>query len=154
MSNRCRSCNTLLDFKFATGNISMKADAGATNSEPKNSSIADLGSYEKLDPPDVEQLGRSSWTLLHSIASKYPKKPTDVQKQEMREFLTIFSHVYPCSWCAKDFEKFIRENAPKVDSRDEFGLWLCGAHNEVNRKLGKSEFNCNLWTKRWVDGWF
>jgi mitochondrial FAD-linked sulfhydryl oxidase len=30
---------------------------------------------------------------------------------------------------------------------------MCQAHNEVNRKLGKSEFDCGLWKERWRDGW-
>jgi FAD-linked sulfhydryl oxidase len=26
-------------------------------------------------------------------------------------------------------------------------------HNEVNRKLGKEEFDCNLVEQRWKEGW-
>ncbi|SCU98015.1 LAFA_0G14906g1_1 [Lachancea sp. 'fantastica'] len=143
----CRSCNTLLDFQLATGKI------GTTSNKNTGLTIDKTESYAKIDPPDVEVLGKSSWTLLHAIAASYPKKPSDFQKGEMKQFMTIFSHVYPCWWCAKDFEKFIRENAPKVDSRDELGKWMCDAHNDVNRKLGKPIFDCNLWEKRWVDGW-
>lgn len=109
--------------------------------------------YPKEDPPDVNQLGRASWTLLHSVAAKYPNSPSDTQKQEMKQFMTIFSHVYPCGWCAKDFEKFIKHNSPKVDSKEDLGRWICTAHNEVNEKLGKEKFDCDLWKKRWVDGW-
>lgn len=110
-------------------------------------------SYAKVDPPDVVELGKSSWNLLHSITAKYPSKPTDQQKSEMKQFLTIFSHIYPCNWCAADFEKFIKKNAPKVDSREELGRWMCEAHNDVNAKLKKEQFDCNLWAKRWKDGW-
>lgn len=110
--------------------------------------------YTKVPPPDVNQLGRSSWNLLHSVAARYPKEsPTDIQKEEMKKFLTIFSHVYPCHWCAKDFEKYIRENAPKVDNREQLGRWMCEAHNSTNKKLGKPKFNCDFWVKRWVTGW-
>lgn len=109
--------------------------------------------YRKVDRPDVEQLGRSSWTLLHSVAASYPAQPTDQQKGEMKQFLNIFSHIYPCNWCAKDFEKYIRENAPQVESREELGRWMCEAHNKVNKKLRKPKFDCNFWEKRWKDGW-
>ncbi|SCU98973.1 LADA_0H16534g1_1 [Lachancea dasiensis] len=143
----CRSCNTLLDFQLLTGKVTT----------PKVQKVADTTSkpdtYAQVDPPDVELLGRSSWTLLHSIAAKYPKKPNEKQKSEMSQFMTIFSHVYPCWWCAKDFELFIRANAPKVNSRDELGKWVCEAHNDVNRKLGKPIFDCNLWENRWINGW-
>ncbi|KAL2710661.1 Sulfhydryl oxidase [Kluyveromyces marxianus] len=130
----------------------MKDLPSAASNEPANL-IPGSKSLTKVDPPDVEELGRSSWTLLHSIAAKYPNRPSDTQKQEMKQFMTIFSHVYPCNWCAKDFEKFIKQNAPKVESKEALGRWLCKAHNEVNRKLKKEEFNCDLWKKRWVDGW-
>lgn len=175
----CRSCNTLLDFQFATGKITsgsvkknhlgssnaVTASTGASGTvtstttavaavaTTESNKIPGTKTYEKVDPPDVEKLGRSSWTLLHSIAAKYPSKPTDIQKQEMSQFMTIFSHVYPCWWCAKDFERFIKANSPKVSSRDELGRWLCDAHNEVNEKIGKEKFNCNLWKNRWKDGW-
>lgn len=110
-------------------------------------------SYTKVEPPDVEELGRSSWDLLHSITARYPTRPTEQNKAEMKQFLTLFSHVYPCSWCATDFEKFITKHAPKVDSREELGRWMCEAHNEVNAKLNKERFDCNFWAKRWKDGW-
>lgn len=42
---------------------------------------------------------------------------------------------------------------PEVQGRKEFGLWMCNAHNEVNRKLGKQEFDCSKWEERWRDGW-
>lgn len=175
----CRSCNTLLDFQFVTGTLKARG-SGNSSASPVADSTQSPGSgelaagaatdisntsadqpllipgsktYSKSGPADVEELGRSSWTLLHTIAAKYPNKPSDTQKQEMKQFMTIFSHVYPCGWCAKDFELFIKENAPKVDSKDDLGRWICAAHNEVNEKLGKEKFNCDLWKKRWVDGW-
>ena len=109
--------------------------------------------YGKENPPDVNKLGAASWTFLHAMAAKYPQKPTPLQQEEMTDFLTIFSHVYPCFWCAKDFEKYITENAPQVKSQEELSIWMCQAHNKVNKKLGKAQFNCNFWKERWRDGW-
>lgn len=40
-------------------------------------------------------------------------------------------------------------NQPKLGGRDEFGDWMCRAHNAVNRKLGKKEFDCRFWEERW-----
>lgn len=37
----------------------------------------------------------------------------------------------------------------RVESREAFGRWMCEAHNEVNRKLGKREFDCEKWEERW-----
>jgi FAD-linked sulfhydryl oxidase len=44
-------------------------------------------------------------------------------------------------------------NAPRVSNRDEFGQWLCEAHNAVNVKLGKKSFDCARWEERWRTGW-
>lgn len=44
-------------------------------------------------------------------------------------------------------------NEPRLSNQEEFGRWMCRAHNAVNVKLGKQEFNCDLWRERWRDGW-
>ncbi|KAK7210568.1 hypothetical protein V2G26_017746 [Clonostachys chloroleuca] len=81
-------------------------------------------------PPDVAALGRSSWTLLHSIAATFPEAPSRAQQGDLLH----------------------RPGGPRVASRDDFGRWLCGAHNAVNRKLGKPVFDCDKWQERWVTG--
>ncbi len=43
-------------------------------------------------------------------------------------------------------------NGPRVGGRGELGRWMCEAHNEVNRKLGKEEFECGGWEERWRTG--
>lgn len=45
------------------------------------------------------------------------------------------------------------QNRPRLGGRGEFGTWMCEAHNEVNRKLGKEEFDCRFWEERWRTGW-
>lgn len=73
----------------------------------------------------------------------------------MQQFLSAFSKLYPCWVCAEDFQKWLARpgNEPKVKGQDELGMWMCQAHNEVNVKLGKPEFDCTLWKQRWKDGW-
>lgn len=46
-----------------------------------------------------------------------------------------------------------RGNEPRVEGREGLGRWMCEAHNEVNRKLGKREFECARWEERWRSGW-
>lgn len=101
----------------------------------------------------MEVLGRSSWTLLHSIAARYPEKPSTKEQKDLSQFLKLFGNFYPCWYCGEDFGKYMGTNEPKVTTQEEFGRWLCDAHNEVNAKLGKPKFNCDLWKKRWKDGW-
>lgn len=103
-------------------------------------------------PPDVEILGRSSWTLLHTIAATYPDTPSRTQQADMLRFVDLFAKLYPCWVCADDFQAYMARRVPKVASRDDFGQWLCGAHNDVNRKLGKEVFDCSRWLERWKTG--
>ncbi|CAG8772813.1 8451_t:CDS:1, partial [Acaulospora morrowiae] len=46
-------------------------------------------------PPDVEQLGRATWTFLHTMAAYYPEVPSYEQQRSMKSFLTTFSQFYP-----------------------------------------------------------
>jgi FAD-linked sulfhydryl oxidase len=67
--------------------------------------------------------------------------------------MSLFSKLYPCWVCAEDFQDFMEKNKVRTESRREFGMWMCEAHNEVNRKLGKKEFDCDRWEERWRTGW-
>ncbi len=73
----------------------------------------------------------------------------------MRQFLALFAKLYPCWVCADDFGAWItvKGNEPRVEGRDGLGRWMCEAHNEVNRKLGKGLFDCGRWEERWRTGW-
>lgn len=156
---RCRTCNTLLDFRSVTNQMhapgSKKGAIGASAIAATGATIVSASSDDKVNdcPPDVEELGRSTWTLLHSIAATYPDKPSPFQQQNLKQFITSFSHLYPCFYCAEDFRDYIEKEKVKVTNRDEFGKWLCDAHNSVNVKLGKPKFDCDLWKERWKDGW-
>ncbi|PLB38427.1 flavin-linked sulfhydryl oxidase [Aspergillus candidus] len=108
-------------------------------------------------PPDVEELGRSTWTLLHSMTAAYPARASPEQQTDMQSFLRLFGRLYPCWVCADDFRTWMAEpsgrNQPRLGGRSEFGTWMCEAHNAVNRKLGKREFDCRFWEERWRTGW-
>jgi FAD-linked sulfhydryl oxidase len=111
--------------------------------------------YPSDCPPDVETLGNHTWTLLHSLSAQYPERASTQQQADMGQFLNLFGKLYPCWVCAEDFQqwKSRKENEPRLGGRSEFGTWMCEAHNEVNRKLGKKEFDCKRWEERWRDGW-
>ena len=135
----CRSCNSFASFT-AQSKSTLKA-AAPPAPPPKDC------------PPDVEVLGRSTWTLLHSIAATYPPTPTPKEQSDIKSFMRLFSKLYPCWVCAEDFQRYMQKQDVKAGSRDEFGNWLCEAHNEVNRKLGKPTFDCSKWEERWRTGW-
>lgn len=164
LTTRCRACNTLLDFQLVTGKAKIGGVKAADtktaaekkeNPEKKESTVSDRlpGGYRKEYPPDVEKLGRSSWSLLHSVAASYPENPSNKQQADLKQFLKLFGNFYPCWYCGGDFEKYMEKKEPTTESQDAFGKWLCEAHNDVNKKLGKPRFDCNLWKQRWKDGW-
>jgi FAD-linked sulfhydryl oxidase len=103
------------------------------------------------EPPSRETLGRAGWTVLHSFAAYYPNEPTEDEKRMARSFLEAFAHLYPCKDCAEGLQINMREYPPKVDSRKDFSIWMCEAHNRVNEQMGKSTTKCELSAldKRW-----
>lgn len=100
-------------------------------------------------PPDIGELGRASWTLLHSVAAYYPKQASAEEQKSAKALLDSFAALFPCRWCARDFAEIMQAKPPQLEGRQSFSLWLCEAHNEVNRQLGKDEFNCSMVDKRW-----
>ena len=107
-------------------------------------------------PPDVEVLGRATWTFLHTMAANYVEAPTTQQQRDMSGFLTTLGKFYPCWHCADDFRAWMgkKGNEPATGSRRALEEWMCRAHNEVNVKLGKKAFDCGeeSLSIRWRDG--
>lgn len=56
-------------------------------------------------PLDKNELGKASWGLLHTMAAHYPDNPTQKNKTDVKTFFDTFSRLYPCEWCAKDFQE-------------------------------------------------
>ncbi|RDB23652.1 FAD-linked sulfhydryl oxidase ALR [Hypsizygus marmoreus] len=103
-------------------------------------------------PPDVEQLGRATWTFLHTTAAYYPERPTPTQRANMLMLIRALPVLYPCTHCADDFGEDIKVNPPDVSGRVALSRWLCERHNQVNKKLRKDEFDCTKTDERWRDG--
>ncbi|KAF4121554.1 mitochondrial FAD-linked sulfhydryl oxidase [Geosmithia morbida] len=152
----CRSCTSKSAFSaFAAQARQAKgqqAPPPATAATSATTATTTAQSSWSECPPDVEELGRSSWTLLHSIAASYPKTPSPAQQSDLVSFVHLFSRLYPCWVCAEDFKGYISREPPQAKSRDDFGMWLCRAHNDVNVKLGKPMFDCSKWLERWKTG--
>ncbi|KAH7833109.1 hypothetical protein Vadar_003223 [Vaccinium darrowii] len=100
-------------------------------------------------PVTKEELGRATWTFLHTLAAQYPDNPTRQQKKDVKELMEILSRMYPCKDCADHFKEVLRANPVQAGSQAEFSQWLCHAHNVVNRSLGKVVFPCERVDARW-----
>jgi mitochondrial FAD-linked sulfhydryl oxidase len=151
--NRCRSCNSKASFSqwAQQTKASLKSGAGVSTSAAAAATTA--APIANDCPADVETLGRNTWTLLHSIAATYPTSPSHQQQSDLKSFMSLFSRLYPCWVCADDFQRYMEKEQIRVSSRNEFGTWLCQAHNAVNTKLGKPAFDCSKWEERWRTGW-
>ncbi|KAJ8124673.1 hypothetical protein O1611_g8967 [Lasiodiplodia mahajangana] len=152
----CRSCNSKASFSewAQQTKSSLKSGIGFGTGAAAAAAATAIPSQRPNDcPPDIQVLGRSTWTLLHTIAATYPKSPTYKEQSDLKTFMGIFSRLYPCWMCAEDFQRYMEKEQIRVGSRNEFGTWLCEAHNAVNTKLGKPVFDCSKWEERWRDGW-
>lgn len=112
-------------------------------------------SKSKLEcPVDKDELGKSTWTLLHTMAAYYPEEPEEEDKLNAINFLTSLASLYPCPVCAADFQESVKKSPPDVGSRSSLVLWTCRLHNEVNAKLGKELVECrvDLLDSRWRQG--
>jgi FAD-linked sulfhydryl oxidase len=69
--------------------------------------------YEGGCPVHRELLGTSTWNLLHTLAANFPEHPNTYQKEEMAQFVTILSKIYPCQVCAQDFKNSVAANPPR-----------------------------------------
>ena len=103
-------------------------------------------------PPDSEQLGSSTWTFLHTMASYYPDTPTEQSKTAVVNLMDSMAELYPCSFCAKHLRKELTRHPTRVESRTALEQWMCELHNEVNERLGKKPFDCTRVRERWRDG--
>ncbi|GAA5916888.1 hypothetical protein JCM8208_005444 [Rhodotorula glutinis] len=107
-------------------------------------------------PPDVERLGRHTWTFLHTTASYFPPQPSPHQKTAMLSLLRALPTLYPCGTCADHLGTYLSTHPPEPEvdkGREALERWLCGVHNEVNERLGKDRFECGDVPQRWRDGW-
>lgn len=136
----CRACNSYTDQKDSFMSMAAKFK------KPKPQ-------QHKQCPLDREELGRHTWGYLHTMAAYWSETPSIKEQSAMRNFVSTFSKTYPCEDCAYALREWMREHPPKTRNNFELATWLCEAHNEVNERLGKKQFDCSLVFKRWRDGW-
>ncbi|XP_039348687.1 FAD-linked sulfhydryl oxidase ALR-like [Mauremys reevesii] len=121
----------------------------------------DLGSAARVKkkvqpsncPLNTEELGRNTWAFLHTMAAYYPDHPSNTQQHEMAQFMDLLSKFYPCVKCAKNLRKSLSIKKPDTSNRKKLSQWMCLLHNDVNKMLGKPEFDCSQMDERWREGW-
>ncbi|CAH8649838.1 unnamed protein product [Dicrocoelium dendriticum] len=134
--------------KFCRACVDVSAFVAATSGKKWQKKYPEAGC-----PLDKPELGRASWSLLHTMAAYYPESATPQEQEAMAGFLRGFALFYPCTLCAHDLRKNMIQHPPKLESRATFNGWLCTQHNLVNKKLNKPLFDCSLVMQRWRHGW-
>ena len=85
--------------------------------------------------------GPLGWMTLHSVSLLYPETPGDADKQLMRRYMELFRDTLSCPQCHNHFkvifENYMRAHPEWNASRFDFFLFICRAHNTVNRRLNK-----------------
>lgn len=104
-------------------------------------------------PLDADQLGRATWSYLHTMAAYYPESPSDATREDMRTFVNLFAKFYPCDPCAWHLRERLKTTQPDTTDNKSLSRWFCYEHNEVNRRLGKPLFDCARVLEQWKDGW-
>jgi FAD-linked sulfhydryl oxidase len=89
------------------------------------------------------ELGRAAWKLFHTTFARFPDKPTPDESLALKTYIHLFQRLYPCGECAAHFAKILEKYPPQVSSRSAAAAWGCHVHNQVNKRLGKEEFDCS-----------
>jgi FAD-linked sulfhydryl oxidase len=85
--------------------------------------------------------GPLGWMTLHSVSAIYPEKPTNEERIILEKFVELFRESITCPHCKSHFTSMIntyRKIHPEwSSSRYHFFLFVCRAHNTVNKRLDK-----------------
>lgn len=142
---------TPVSFLPTSMRIDTQHDASETKTATGIATATALAATSEC-PPDSEQIGRSTWTFLHTTAAYYPVNPSPQHRRNMLSLLQSLPTLYPCGYCGEHLGVEMQKNPPDVSGREQLSKWLCNVHNEVNERLGKSQFDCSRVLERWKDG--
>ena len=95
----------------------------------------------------TEELGRSTWLLLHILAENFPARPSTVEKRRFLSLLHSLEALYPHEESKETWKLVVSiSSLPELnvalESRENLKAWLCGFHNDVNTWLSKSPRSC------------
>ena len=75
--------------------------------------------------------GPIKWKELHT------RGLVDLSMDGEGKWFETYIEGLPCPKCRQHFQEFLSDHSPDFSSRPNFFVWTVGAHNHVNRALGK-----------------
>ena len=88
--------------------------------------------------------GPPLWHFLHTMSFNYPVNPSEIDKENYKNFVLNMGKILPCKYCRDNLKKNIKNvplNRTQLKNRDNFSKWMFNFHNEVNKQLGKPIHN-------------
>lgn len=84
--------------------------------------------------------GGPAWVANHAITFGYPVEPTDVDKQNYKDYFFALGNVLPCKYCRESYNVFIRQGDTAMKDEDltnrrSLTEWFYRLHEAVNKKL-------------------
>lgn len=88
--------------------------------------------------------GPLGWMTLHSVSAIYPENPTRDERMLVEKFVELFKDSITCIHCKTHFSGMLNTYKQKhpewSSSRYDLFMFVCRAHNTVNRRLDKPVF--------------
>lgn len=85
--------------------------------------------------------GPLGWMTLHSISINYPQNPSAEDKAVLDRFIEKFGDCITCNNCKTHFQNMLSSYKRKYpqwsSSQRELFLFVCRAHNTVNKRIDK-----------------
>jgi hypothetical protein len=89
-------------------------------------------------PPPI--WGPIFWKTIHMIASTYPRRPTEKDKDDYYAYFKSIGNILPCAKCRTNYYKHISQmgfGRSNMFSQETLFRFSFDLHNMVNRGLGK-----------------
>lgn len=111
--------------------------------------VSDLGLSQShcacsCENTKLNEVGRSGWHFIHTLAANYPEKPIFREKYALYGFFDSIINFYPCEKCRKHLLYNINKYGLRKANRTDFTMFTCFLHNEVNKQQGKKLFPCDI----------
>lgn len=89
----CKACVSVEDMMRMSREAAKKKGILTDQNALPNTVHSEASSRRKDCPVDKDELGRSTWNLLHTMTVYYPEKPSADEKQAMKDTVESLSKV-------------------------------------------------------------